>query len=316
MLFYNFTTLDDFIKNNLIENIEDEKARLENTIEVFSNKKDNLLNLTTNILSDDNISDKNKIDEFRNTIDMLKSSFQDFETIRSLADELLESLTHIINLYDENLDLNYNEIKAELIEYNKKNDVFYNNILDFDKNTSNLLNSAIELTDTSKNDSIYESYLKSNEANNSNLHIIKDNNTLLISEKEQLAFLPYKYQDLEKIYKNSNGKYSSTQDVINKLYIIPLSRFKNSSISRFRESFNLVKNKENGSILKALELGLELMFKYNLNPIVISACKNLDELDIYLDCLDSNELFKFDCFEIKFEVNPQITNIKNNEIYG
>ena len=48
------------------------------------------------------------------------------------------------------------------------------------------------------------------------------------------------------------------------------------------------------------------MFHYDLNPIVIAACRNLDELDIYLDCLQENELSDFDCFEIKFELAPKV----------
>ena len=69
-----------------------------------------------------------------------------------------------------------------------------------------------------------------------------------------------------------------------------------------------MRKKENQPISKALDLGLELMFKHELNPIIISACRNLDELDIYLDCLDKNELFDFNCFNIKFEVTPNIKN--------
>ena len=135
-----------------------------------------------------------------------------------------------------------------------------------------------------------------------------DNNVLLISEKEQKAFLPYKYFDLEKIYNESEGKFNSVTEVIKQLYEIPLSRFTNSSFSRFREAFNLIRNKEKGSIMEALDLGVELMFNYNLNPIIISACRNIDELDIYLDCLEKNELDKFDCFDIKFEVAPDLSN--------
>lgn len=67
--------------------------------------------------------------------------------------------------------------------------------------------------------------------------------------------------------------------------------------------------------MKALDLGLELMFNYDLNPIVISACRNLDELDIYLDCLEENQLSSFDCFEIKFEVAPQVSDMKKSEFY-
>ena len=82
----------------------------------------------------------------------------------------------------------------------------------------------------------------------------------------------------------------------------------NFSTARFREAFNLIRYKEKGSIFSALDLGLELMFKYNLNPIIIAACRNLDELDIYLDCLDENELSDFKCFEVRFEVNPNLVN--------
>lgn len=133
-----------------------------------------------------------------------------------------------------------------------------------------------------------------------------NNNVLIISEKDQKAYLPYKYEDVEQIYKNSNNKYNSIIDVIQDLYVLPLKRFENSSFARFRETFNLVLHKENGSVIKALDLAMELIFKYNLNPIIIAACRNLDELDIYLDCLDENELFDFRCFEIRFEVTPSI----------
>lgn len=135
-----------------------------------------------------------------------------------------------------------------------------------------------------------------------------DNNVLLISEKEQKAFLPYKYFDLEEIYKTSEGKFSSVSDIKKQLYELPLTRFTNSSFSRFREAFNLVRYKQKGSIIEALDLGVELMFNFSLNPIIISACRNIDELDIYLDCLEQNELDKFDCFDIKFEMAPDIVS--------
>ena len=62
--------------------------------------------------------------------------------------------------------------------------------------------------------------------------------------------------------------------------------------------------KENKSIFEAFDLALELMFKYELNPIIITACRNLDELDLYLDCLRKNELEDFNCFQIHFEMMP------------
>lgn len=142
-----------------------------------------------------------------------------------------------------------------------------------------------------------------------------DNNVLIVSEKDQKAYLPYKYADVEKIYHDSENKYKSTKDVIEQLYILPLNQFKNAPVSRFRETFNLMLHKEKVSIISALDLSLELMFKYELNPIIIAACRNLDELDIYLDCLDENELFDFRCFEIRFEVAPSIYKKQLKESY-
>jgi len=130
-----------------------------------------------------------------------------------------------------------------------------------------------------------------------------DNNVLLISEKEQKAFLPYKITDIEKKLAQTN-KYTTMDEIINKEYTINLDMLKTPSFSRFKEAINLVRNKERGSLKYAFELGMELIFKYNLNPIIIRACRNLDELDIYLDCLDENELDKFKCFEIIYEVSP------------
>ena len=121
-----------------------------------------------------------------------------------------------------------------------------------------------------------------------------------------MAYLPYKYREAEKIYKESNGKFISTREVIDTIFTVPLDRFKNASFSRFRETFNLVRHKEKKSLMFALDLAMELMFKYELNPIIIAACKNLDELDIYIDCLEENELFDFPFFKINFEINPDI----------
>ena len=132
---------------------------------------------------------------------------------------------------------------------------------------------------------------------------ITDNNTLIISDSNQNVVLPYKVIDLEKKLKD-NKKYKSLQDVIKNEYTLPLETFKNPTKSRFREAFQLIKKKEHGSLKEAIELGFELMFQSDLNPAVIAACKDLDELDIYLDCLDDNELDKFSCFNIEYNVPP------------
>ncbi len=142
-----------------------------------------------------------------------------------------------------------------------------------------------------------------------------DSNVLIVSEKDQKAYLPYKCKDIENFLNIFPDKYNTPKEVIEDIYIVPLDSFKNAPLSRFREAFNLVLRKEKGSIIKAFDLALELMFKYNLNPIIVAACRTLDELDIYLDCLDENELFDFKCFEVRFEVCPNIYKKPIKEFY-
>lgn len=127
-------------------------------------------------------------------------------------------------------------------------------------------------------------------------------NTLIISETQGKVFLPYFITDLEEISKcNDNMPFD---EIIEQKYTLPISNFKVLAISRFKEAFKLARTKEKKSFKFAFDLGLELLFNYNLHPAIIAACRTLDELDIYLDCLDSGETDKYECFNIKFEVPP------------
>ena len=138
---------------------------------------------------------------------------------------------------------------------------------------------------------------------NSNSDLLE--NTLIISETQGKVFLPYTIDNLKSILEE-NTKYQSFNEVINDNFVIPYANFKNPIFSRFKEAFKLIKLKEHGSVKEALDLGMELLLNYNLHPAIISACKNIDELDIYLDCLENNETDKFDCFDIKFEILPSL----------
>ena len=142
----------------------------------------------------------------------------------------------------------------------------------------------------------------SSEANKSDE--MKDSNTLLISETQSKVVLPYKIEDVKKIL-NENSKYETLQDVINVEYTLPIDKYKNSSKSRFKEAYNLMRKKEKASIFDSLSVATEMTFNNSLNPAVITACENLDQLDVHVDCLASNELDKFNYFKVKYEVLPK-----------
>lgn len=133
---------------------------------------------------------------------------------------------------------------------------------------------------------------------------LEDNKTLIISEEDGKVYLPYtKAEVKENMIQNKGQKIS---ELIEQNYILPLDRYKNSMRARFREAYNLMYKREGASRKKAIMLGLEMMFETNLHPAIISACKNIEELDIYLDCLEDNELEKFSCFKIIYKSLPTL----------
>lgn len=137
---------------------------------------------------------------------------------------------------------------------------------------------------------------------------LEDNHTLVISEEDGKVYLPYSKEEIKnEVLQNKGTKIA---DLIEEKYIYPLDKYKNAIRARFREGYNLMYKKEGKSRRSAILLGIELMFETNLHPAIISACKNLEELDIYLDCLEDNELEKFSCFKIIYKSLPMINKRK------
>lgn len=132
---------------------------------------------------------------------------------------------------------------------------------------------------------------------------LHDNNVLLISEKKNRIFLPYTVKEVTDILESSS-RYHSASQVVNKVFTVPLDKHKNGIISRFKETFNFMRKKEKASLMDSLDFALDLAFNFKLNPAIILACKDLEQLDTYLDCLELNELSKFDYFKIEYEISP------------
>lgn len=138
-------------------------------------------------------------------------------------------------------------------------------------------------------------------------------NALVISEKDGYVTFPYTISELKKILKNNPTKYNSLSDIVHALYTKPLSSYRFSALSRFKEAYKLIIDKEKGTKKQALSLATELFSNYNLHPAIISACKNLNELDVYLSCLEYSELEDFHFFKIIYEAVPVV--IKKKEVF-
>ena len=148
-----------------------------------------------------------------------------------------------------------------------------------------------------------------NEELDSNSYI-DDNDTLLISETQGKVFFPYTGKEVEDIFSSESDRYDSIDDVISERFTRSIKDFKDSHFSRARETFILLTQREHYTGLESLELTLEMFRKRYLHPAIIAACKTLNELNVYLDCLEKNELDDFKIFKIKYEVPP--IQIKKN----
>lgn len=144
--------------------------------------------------------------------------------------------------------------------------------------------------------------LENTEENN----IPESNDTLLISEILQKVILPYRGEEIQEFLNSEKSSYKTAEEVIEGEFTRKLSDFRFQKISRFVETMKLARAREKFEKLDAITLAFEMMGKRYLHPAIIAACRNLDELDVYLDCLDKNELEDFKIFKIKYELYPAV----------
>lgn len=133
----------------------------------------------------------------------------------------------------------------------------------------------------------------------------KDNNVLIISEKDNKVFLPYRVEEINDYLEQFPDQYSSFESVVAKEFILPLNYYMSHPVlARFREAYSLCRDREAKPVLESLKYAMDMMFNRRLNPAIIAACKTQDQLANYLNCLEKNDLKNFTDFEIRFEMNP------------
>ena len=296
-------------KENITKFIELEKISLTSTLDIQKNLNKQILIFIKNFMAnvtfsfDINPNDEaffylnestNALSKSNSNITILKRLLEDIENIKTINENLEEDVEKYNNDFKENIDSIYTS--TETIE----KFVHKINTTDLSELAKNLtIENEIDSKDTISGKDLEISYIE---------------NTLIISEEQKKVILPYTINKVKEILLNNNKEYSSLQDVIDKLYTKPINYYRFSAIARFRETYKLVKEREHGSKTKALELAFELLLNYNLHPAIITACKNLDELDIYIACLEDNTLDEFEFFDIKYEIPLAISKHAKNAI--
>ena len=290
-----------------------EKSSLNTTYEIQKMFNKQILSFFKNFMSNYEINSK------CDTESEASKYLADATSILSKSNENLNLMKNLICLLDE-IDISKApNIKTPVKKYNKKFETSMDKIY---KNTSNIEEFIHNISMVN-----FEEILKKDENTNSENNPKKENqetfsyissdeldssfieNMLVISSIQNKVILPFTIQKIQKIL-SEDSTYSSINDVIEKLYTKPLDNYKFPAISRFREAYLLIRNKEKKSKIRAILFASELFANYNLHPAIITACENQEQLDIYLSCLEDNKLSEFSFFDIKFEIPPSNGMVK------
>lgn len=309
-------------KDNIINliNIEIDSINVNLTIQKALNKQILLfLKSYINNIDVENIFStelNNYILDAMSKLNIIKENIKFYNSLLEILNNIKPSNVNMIDFNNLSIKVNqYNDKYKEFTEKISKSTseiqdfIFSISLIDIPSYKSNGNNEENEkkLEVDNKNLIVNNNYPTKSE-NTNNFSLIDD--TLIISEKDGLVTFPYKTSELEKILNDCPEKYSSLYDVILSLYTKPIKDYKYSAISRFREAYKLIIDKEHGSKMEALRLATELLSNYNLHPAIITACKNLNELDVYLSCLEYNELEDFHFFKITYDSVPIIVKKK------
>ena len=293
-------TKDGIFNSNelyLLQNFEANLVNINLKIAEQENKKNEVTCLFDTLSKTDSVSKieskKDYSEEINNISEKFAKNIEKLNSLKSLlidinsgfislsrnasSDEVAMNLKEKINSYFST----YEEIKKDIMLADIEVDRFVKRI-----NSSN----------DKKSEEVSEELSDGN---------IQNNNTLIISEKDNKVFLPYTVSEIQSYMEKYPKEYKSLEYVINKEFILPLDYYtKHPSLARFREAYSLIRDREAKSVFDALKYALNIMFKYDLNPALISACKTEEALNLYIECLGNKDLSKFNLFKIEFRLNP------------
>lgn len=310
-------SLEELLNKNdfeFINSLEKNIDEIHQKISEQKNKRKQAISIlkvlnTSKGLTESQIVTLNNTNDILNIINSNISSLYSIEVdLNNICQNFTNS--YVPNLSKSNSDSIFDSIRANVDAYSNElssfNIAFDQNNIQIDnflKANATIINSAVYKTTNKNNSSSLQNDFLGTISIDDEMHV--DNPYLIVSEKNKKVYLPYKVSEVYSYLEKYPNSYSSFKDVIKKEFILSLDYFtRRPAYTRFRESYSLIRDREGKSILEALKYSFDLMFKDNLNPAIIAACKTQEQLDDYLTCLDHNNLSAFKHFEIQFNVNP------------
>lgn len=236
--------------------------------------------------------DSSNLNYSKEIINLINSNINSLYNLEMKLNGLCQDFTdsYISNLFNSENDETFDTVKSNIDSYSSDLSEFSKK---FEENNVKI-------------DNFLKDYTKDN---NKNSNIENDEHTdnpyLIVSEEEKKVFLPYKISEINSYLEQYPNVYSDFEDVVKKEFIIPLHYYtKNPIVTRFRETYSLIHDREGKSVFEALKYSFDLMFKDDLNPTIIAACKTQQQLDDYIECLEHQDLDSFKHFKIQFYITP------------
>lgn len=306
--FINNASIGDQTIDNLIDKETKIRDTIVNLIITLENHKNDLDASNSNINFLDEIQDI--FSRTNDNLQMLNTLKNDFSAISEKTVDLLihiESSNGQPDAYNSQIE----EIKNMLNLYSPESSKLQS-MLDYNNNIiDNFFNKEYVQECLTKFNIDYNTELKhtpvsflQHKKDKEAYNYPEENYVLRVSEKNNKVYLPYKKSELTLYLEQYPDSYASYNDVVRKEFILPLDYYmKHPVVARFRETYSLIKDRESKSAMDGLKYAFSLMFKYELNPVIIAACKTQEQLENYLDALSKNKLDEFKDFEIKFEVS-------------
>ena len=258
---------------SIFETVNSNISMLQINEEISNNINKEIIDLLIKVEADENnVSESKFIDEITN----LKSKIADFSNVvEDMKKTILQNDISIHNFMNN----------SEVQNYFKEFSIKYSSVLQ-EVQEQEPVKSKENIAITSKD-------------------IQENNNCLLISEMKRKVYLPYSKAEILEYMEKYPNQYTSFDDVVKQEFIYPIDYYlKHPAVSRFREAYALIRDREAMSIFEAFKFAMDMMFNYNLSPAIIAGCKSRNQLENYLECLSSQHLDNFKDFEIKFEVAP------------
>lgn len=293
-------TKDEIFNSNelyLLQNFESNLVTLNLKIAEQENKRNEVTCLFDTLSKTDSVSKIGSKKDYSEEINNISEKFaKNIEKLNSLKSLLIDINSGFISLSrnasSDEVTIN---LKEKINSYFSTYEEIKKNIMLADIEVDRFVK-RINSSNGKKSEEVSEEISDGN---------IQNNNTLIISEKDNKVFLPYTVSEIESYMEKYPKEYKSLEYVINKEFILPLDYYtKHPSLARFREAYSLIRDREAKSVFDALKYALSVMFEYDLNPAIISACKTEEALNLYIECLENKDLSKFNLFKIEFRLNP------------